>query len=111
MRGQNESPNLEELGWTERLTGHAGLMVWPRAGLVVAAEAAIGGGTAASGRTVDNVVELTAEVTGAKRIVGTFRTFAGVAKSTTAGIEYGNISSDIMVGKRVKADGNMSDRV
>jgi hypothetical protein len=65
-------------------------MIRPRARLVVAAEAAIGGGTAASGRTVDNVVKLTAEVTGAKRIVGTFRTFARVTESAATGIKYGS---------------------
>ena len=64
-------------------------MVWPRARLVVAAEAAVGGRTAASGRTVDNVVELTTEVTGAEGVVGTFRTFAGVTESAATGIKYG----------------------
>lgn len=77
-------------------------MVRPRARLVVAAEAAVGGRTAASGRTVDNVVELTTEVTGTEGVVGTFRTFARVAESAATGI---NTDHDEMVDRRVKADG------
>ena len=60
------------------------MMVRPRARLVVAAEAAVGCGTTTSGWAVDGVVDLATEVTGAKRVVGTLRTFAGVPESAAA---------------------------
>lgn len=59
-------------------------MIWPRAGLVVGAERAVGPGTATDGRAAARGIHLTAEVAGAERVVRSLRAFARLAETAYA---------------------------